>query len=67
MDFIQIVLDTNILVVALRSKRGASFKLVSLIVRVTSRSIFLYRSFLNTKIYLDLDFGHLRGFSIAQF
>jgi len=31
MDSIQLVLDTNILVAALRSKRGASFKLVSLI------------------------------------
>lgn len=31
MEPVQIVLDTNILVSALRSKRGASFKLVSLI------------------------------------
>ncbi len=31
MELAQVVLDTNILVTALRSKRGASFKLISLI------------------------------------
>ena len=31
MGLSQVVLDTNILVTALRSKRGASFKLISLI------------------------------------